>query len=108
MHRIFIITFLLIILVSSSTYAINKPFYNTNEDTYGEYSWTKKYVEGITKEGIFDFFDSIIPKRLIKRGEFVKWLVKLKGYKLVNSGYEFSDVPKNNPNHDYIITAGIK
>jgi len=107
MKRILIVVLLPLFITSIPTYAINGPIEIKSPNIYGEFLWTKEYVDNITAEGIIDYSDILLPRRPIRRGEFIKWLVKAKELRLVDTGYEFSDVPKNHPLHTYIVTAAV-
>jgi len=90
MKRILIVVLLLLFITSIPTYAINGPIEIKSPNIYGEFLWTKEYVDNITAEGIIDYSDILLPRRPIRRGEFIKWLVKAKELRLVDTGYEFS------------------
>lgn len=73
----------------------------------GSFDWTKEYVDKLIQTNVVKEDEVKDILREVKRGEFLKWLVTAKGLQIVSEGYEFKDVPKDNPYHDYIITAAV-
>ena len=67
MKRILIVVLLLLFITSIPTYAINGPIEIKSPNIYGEFLWTKEYVDNITAEGIIDYSDILLPRRQIWR-----------------------------------------
>ena len=112
--KFFLVMFLVLFITASFLTGCGRkpePTDNTNiipEDSKkGSFDWTKEYINKLADADIFDKDESKIHIKVINRGEFIKWLVKVKGYKLEKTGITYSDVLENDPDHDYIITAGI-
>lgn len=77
------------------------------EGKQGTLEWTQEYVDKLVEAGVVTKDDTKDILREITRGEFLKWLVTAKGLQVVDSGYEFKDVPKSSPYYKYIITAAV-
>lgn len=77
---------------------------NIRTDTF---DWTKEYIDEVTKMGVFDPTDNTDPLLEIKRGDFVRWLVKAKGFEPKTSSHQFKDLPSSHANYAFIMTAVV-
>ncbi len=74
----------------------------TRRDTL---EWTKEYMEKIAPLDILEERDTRDAFQLVKRGDFVRWLVRARNLTLKESEHQFDDVNPSDPNYPYIMTA---
>ncbi len=67
--------------------------------------WTKEYVQKILALEIWESRDSQDAFQVVKRGDFVRWLVKARNIPHQESQHIFSDLDPTDPNYPYIMTA---
>ena len=108
----FLILFIILALTVTALSGCRKPVViqkgELPEDAKkGTFDWTIEYIDKLAASNVLEETESKDPLVVITRGNFVKWLVKAKGYEIVQEGASFIDVPAKNPNHDFIITAAV-
>lgn len=103
----FFIVFLLAFGTISSCTRVGPEETIIPEGKKGTLDWTQEYVDKLLELGVVTEDETKDFLREVKRGEFLKWLVTAKELQVVDSGYDFKDVDKNNPYHDYIVTAAV-
>lgn len=67
--------------------------------------WTEEYLKKAEKMNLFDQDDSLNIFYTVKRGDFIRWLVKAKKMTLVASTHTFEDLATTDQNYPYIMTA---
>ena len=113
--RIFVSIFFLVFIFTSFPFSYHINQFQSNhtvvsatslgeirKDTFG---WTKQYIDKVNQMGVFDPSDNQEPLGEIKRGDYVRWLIKAKGIELKSSSHQFEDLVPSHANYSYIMTA---